>query len=71
MPTSMMNEGAPTSTPNMVQTLGTRDQAEQREDEEMNNEVIQDETFAIVQQGKGKGKGKKGVCWNVESQTRQ
>ena len=35
----------------------------------MNDEVTQDEIFAMVQRfrkgkGKGKGKGKKGVCWN-------
>ena len=35
----------------------------------MKNEVTQDDIFAMVQQfwksvGKGKGKGKKGACWN-------
>ena len=52
-----------------VQTLNTGYQGEQGEDEEMKNEVTQDEIFAIVQQfrkskGEGKGKGKKGVCWD-------
>ena len=59
----------PISTTNMVQTLSTGDQGEQGEDEEMKNEVTQDEIFAMVQQFrkgevKGKGKGKKEVCWN-------
>ena len=34
----------------MVQTLSTRDQGAQGEDEETKNEVTQDEIFAIVQQ---------------------
>ena len=69
VPVSMMKQGPPISTTNMVQTLNTGDQGEQREDEEMKNEVTQDEILAMVQQfrkgkGKGKGKGKKGVCWS-------
>ena len=34
----------------MVQTSSRGDQGEQGEDEEMNNEVTQGETFAMVQQ---------------------
>ena len=56
----------------MVQSLITGEQGEQGAhggDEEMKNEVIQNETFAVILQtrkGKGKGKGtaKKGTCWN-------
>ena len=43
--------------------MSTEDEGEQGEDE-----VTQDEIFAMIQQhrnGKGKGKGKKGACWNV------
>ena len=43
---SMMKQGPPTSTTNVVQTLS---KGEQGEDEEMNNEVTQDEIFAMVQ----------------------
>ena len=65
VPVSMMKQGPPISTTNMVQTLSTGDQGEEGEDEEMKNEVTQDEIFAMIQQfRKGKGRGKKGVCWN-------
>ena len=63
MSVSMMKQGPPISTTNMIQTLSRE---EQGEDEEMKKEVTQEETFATVQQfrkgkGKGKGKGKKGL----------
>ena len=62
VPVSMMRQGSPISTTNMVQTFST---GEQGEDEEMKNEVTEDEIFAMIQQfRKGKGKGKKAVCWN-------
>ena len=48
VPVPMMKQGPPASTTNMVQTLSTGDQGEQGEDEEMNNEVTQDEMFAMV-----------------------
>ena len=64
VPVSMMKQGPPLSSIDMVQTLSTGDQGEQGE-----YEVTQDDIFAKVQQyrkgkGKGKGKGKKGACWN-------
>ena len=49
VPVSMMKQGPPTSTTNMAQSLGTRDQGEQGEDEDMKNEVAQDEIFAMAQ----------------------
>ena len=65
VPVSMVKQGPPISTTNMVQTLSTG----QGGDDEMKHEVTKDEIFAMVQQfgkGKVKGKGKgrmKGVCW--------
>ena len=50
VPVSMMKQGPPTPTMNMVQTFRARDQGEQGEDEEMKNEVTQDKMFAMVQQ---------------------
>ena len=60
VPVSMMKQGPSIATTNMVQTMSTADQEEQGEDE-----VTQDEIFAMVQQyRKGKCKGKKRACWN-------
>ena len=60
VPVSMMKQGPSIATTNMVQTMSTADQGEQGEDE-----VTQDEIFAMVQQyRKGKCKGKKRACWN-------
>ena len=53
----------------MAQSFTAGEQGGQGEDEEVKIEVTQDEMFAMVQQfrkgrDKGKGKGKKGTCWN-------
>ena len=69
VPVSMMLQGSPSSRPNMVRCLTTGEYVEQGEDEVVRHEVTQNEIFALVRQfrkgtGNGKGKGKKGACWN-------
>ena len=46
VPVSIMKQGPPMSTTNMVQTMRSRDEGEQGEDEEMKNEVTQDEIWS-------------------------
>ena len=46
VPVSIMKQGPPMTTTNMVQTMRSRDEGEQGEDEEMKNEVTQDEIWS-------------------------